>query len=89
MDNEKLISSLASIEKVRAWFDSHNVTLRIGKPRKRKPNIGAIVRQAEKSGKIVTNITTPDGIVLTFGGVDKTADQTNDLDKWMAKHHAH
>jgi hypothetical protein len=86
-DNEKLVSSLAIIAKLSAWFDSQHITLRIGKPRKRKPNIDAIIKRAEKAGKNVTSITT-DGITLTFDGADKTADQTNDLDKWMAKRHA-
>jgi hypothetical protein len=54
-----------------------------------KPRIDIMIKRAERAGKNVTSVTTPDGVTLTFGGADKTeADQTNDLDKWMAKRHA-
>jgi hypothetical protein len=37
-------------------------------PKPRKPSIRKLVEQAEKAGKNVTSITTPDGIKLDFGG---------------------
>ena len=55
--------------------------------RQRNPRIDKMITQAERgAGRPVTSVTTPDGYTLTFGKPD--ADQTNDLDKWMAKHHA-
>jgi hypothetical protein len=35
--------------------------------RRRKPNIATLVKRAEKSGKVVTSITTPDGTTIHFG----------------------
>jgi hypothetical protein len=56
------------------------------KPRRqRKPSIRTIIKQAEKTGKSVTSITTPDGTVLTFGG-EPAKSEGNELDAWMAKH---
>jgi hypothetical protein len=37
-------------------------------PKPRKPSIRKLVEQAEKAGKNVTSITTPDGTKLDFGG---------------------
>jgi hypothetical protein len=38
------------------------------KPRgKRKPSIATLIARAEKAGKAVTSVTTPDGTVLHFG----------------------
>jgi hypothetical protein len=54
------------------------------KPRRqRRPSVGPLIAQAEKSGKHVTSVTTPDGVTLTFG---EPEDNTNDLDNWIAKH---
>lgn len=52
----------------------------------RKPRIDKLIAQAERAGKNVTSITTPEGITLNFG--ELIADQTCDLDKWMAKRRA-
>lgn len=35
--------------------------------RKRKPSVSTLIARAEKKGKTVTSITTPDGTVLSFG----------------------
>jgi hypothetical protein len=40
------------------------------KHRKRKPNIRRLIAEAEKTGKHVTSVTTPDGVTLTFGEPD-------------------
>jgi hypothetical protein len=37
----------------------------------RKPSIRKLVEQAEKAGKTVTSITTPDGTKLDFGEADR------------------
>jgi hypothetical protein len=37
------------------------------KRRERKPSIRTMIAQAEKSGKTVANITTPDGYTIKFG----------------------
>jgi hypothetical protein len=38
--------------------------------RRRTPSIRTLIRQAEKAGKPVSSLTTPDGITLRFGEVD-------------------
>jgi hypothetical protein len=35
--------------------------------RRRKPGMRRLIAQAEKAGKTVTSVTTPDGHTLTFG----------------------
>jgi hypothetical protein len=43
------------------------------KPRRqRKPNICKMIAEAERGGKTVTSITTPDGITLHFGKGEAT-----------------
>jgi hypothetical protein len=43
------------------------------KPRRqRKPSLRKMIAAAERDGKIVTSITTPDGVTLHFGKVDDT-----------------
>ena len=34
---------------------------------RRKPSIATLIKRAEKAGKTVTSVTTPDGTVLHFG----------------------
>ena len=48
--------------------------------RQRKPSIGRMIAAAERAGKKVTSITTPDGVTLHFGKVEDT-DTTN---PWLA-----
>jgi len=56
----------------------------------RQPNIRKLVKQAEKTGKTVTSITTPDGTRLDFGtpaGQGELQQDNNiEVDQWMAKH---
>jgi hypothetical protein len=40
--------------------------------RQRKPSIGRMIAAAERGGKNVTSITTPDGVTLHFGKVEAT-----------------
>ncbi|HWX32090.1 MAG TPA: hypothetical protein VNZ53_32245 [Steroidobacteraceae bacterium] len=48
-----------------------------------------IIREAEKDGKKVSGATlAADGSVSLQFGEARTAEQANDLDKWMAKHNA-
>lgn len=35
--------------------------------RQRKPSVATMIKQAEKSGKAVSSITTPDGTTIHFG----------------------
>jgi hypothetical protein len=35
--------------------------------RQRRPRVGTLIKRAEKEGKTVTSVTTPDGTVLHFG----------------------
>jgi hypothetical protein len=46
--------------------------------RQRKPSIRTLIKQAEKAGKPVSSVTTPDGVTLHFG---KTG-QATDLNPW-------
>ena len=58
------------------------------KRRERKPTLAGALKQASKAGAKVRGATVAaDGSVsLQFG--EPQTEQTNDLDKWMAKHHA-
>jgi hypothetical protein len=42
------------------------------KRRQRKPRLDCAIAQAEKAGKRVSSITTPDGVTLTFGQGEPT-----------------
>jgi hypothetical protein len=53
-------------------------------PRQRKPSLRTLIAQAEKAGKPVTSITTPDGTKIAFG--EPEAEKRNELDEWIAKH---
>lgn len=54
--------------------------------RQRKPTLASAIAQARKAGLVPTGATVRvDGVSLEFGN----APPTNDLDIWMAKHHAH
>jgi hypothetical protein len=56
--------------------------------RKRKPTLATTLRQAAKAGLDVARYEVdPDGKITVVTG-KPAAEQTNDLDKWMAKHHA-
>jgi hypothetical protein len=44
--------------------------------RRRKLRVDALIRQAEKAGKVVTSITTPDGVTLRFD------EQNNSNNSW-------
>jgi hypothetical protein len=52
--------------------------------RPRKARVHTLIKQAEKSGKPVTSITTPDGVTLHFGKDEQQ--QGNEVDEWIAKH---
>jgi hypothetical protein len=39
--------------------------------RRRPTRVDTLIRQAEKAGKVVTSITTPDGVTLRFGDSDR------------------
>jgi hypothetical protein len=57
------------------------VSTKRAEPRKRKPSIARTIKQAERSGKKVTSITTPDGATLRFNEPEPT-EATN---PWLAK----
>jgi hypothetical protein len=40
--------------------------------RKRKPSIATLVKRAEKTGKTVNSITTPDGTTINFGAPESS-----------------
>ena len=53
-------------------------------PRQRKPNIGRMIAAAERGGKNVTGITTPDGVKLHFGKGESTETSNPWLDDLKA-----
>jgi hypothetical protein len=57
--------------------------------RQRKPTLASIAKQASKAGiEVARYEVAPDGKIIVVTG--KPTDQTNnDLDRWMAKRHAH
>jgi hypothetical protein len=58
------------------------------KRRARKPTLANVAKQASKAGVAVARYEVePDGKINVIPGQPE-ADQTNDLDKWMAKHRA-
>jgi hypothetical protein len=46
------------------YVDKPPPARRVGR---RKPSIATLIKRAEKAGKTVTSVTTPDGTVLHFG----------------------
>jgi hypothetical protein len=56
------------------------VTKRVRHERVRKPSIATLIKRAERTGKTVTSITTPDGTMINFSHQDP--DETNN--PWLA-----
>jgi hypothetical protein len=54
--------------------------------RQRKPSVGKLIAQAEKFGKPVTSITTPDGVTLHFGTAESAG---NEWDEVLPRHGKH
>ena len=52
--------------------------------RQREPNIGRMIAAAERGGKNVTGITTPDGVTLHFGKGESTETSNPWLDDLKA-----
>jgi hypothetical protein len=48
--------------------------------RRRLPSVATLLKQAEKTGRPVTSITTPDGVTLTFG----QAEPSEANNPWLA-----
>ena len=48
--------------------------------RQLKPQINKLIEQAEKTGKTVTSVTTPDGHTLRFGDTDNVSIEKDDWD---------
>jgi hypothetical protein len=56
------------------------------KRRTRKPSIAELVKQAEKTGRRVTSVTTPDGMIINFGEPEPAAlDNPWPLDEFRTK----
>jgi hypothetical protein len=57
--------------------------------RPRKPTLASIAKQTTKAGiEVARYEVEPDGKIIVVTGKPQP-EQTNDLDKWMAKRHAH
>jgi hypothetical protein len=72
----------AAIDALYASAHAPAARSRQGKPR--KPSIARQIAQAEKTGKTVTSVTTPDGTTIHFG--ESTNPDSDALDQWIAKH---
>jgi hypothetical protein len=91
-DDPEWLAIVDGIEETAASFAGRELAERMGyrvkrgkaKRPRRKP-LDVILTQASKAGN-VTSVTV-DGVELRFGG-EHEGEQTNDLDKWMAKRHA-
>jgi hypothetical protein len=46
--------------------------------RRRPTRVDTLIRQAEKAGKVVTSITTSDGVTLRFGAEQDTSNNSWD-----------
>jgi hypothetical protein len=59
-----------------AWADRLRLRVdgsrQMAKRQRRKPSIARQIKQAEKTGKTVTSITTPDGTTINFGETKPT-----------------
>jgi hypothetical protein len=80
--------SPADCEAWRRW--EHNGAAKSERRRREhKPTLASVAKQASKAGIAVARYEVePDGKIVVVPGKPE-ADQTNDLDKWMAKRHAH
>lgn len=54
--------------------------------RRRKPSVHDLIKQAEKSGKPVSSVTTPDGVTLHFGVAESAG---NEWDEVLLRHGTH
>ena len=63
---EAILARFAAIRPPRPiiYVDKPPPARRVGS---RKPSIATLIKRAEKAGKTVTSVTTPDGTVLHFG----------------------
>jgi hypothetical protein len=80
----KALEDLADALGQAGFQESISVRAESAKPRRqRKPSLRTLIAQAEKSGKSVSSITTPEGTKLTFG--EPESEIRNELDEWIAK----
>ena len=68
---EAILARFAAIRPPRPiiYVDKPPPARRVGR---RKPSIATLIKRAEKAGKTVTSVTTPDGTVLHFGELTPT-----------------
>jgi hypothetical protein len=80
-----VINDLPPVERLRAIAAMKAMVGLDAKPasRRRKPSIATMIKRAEKSGKEVTSIVTPDGTTLNFGEAEPSEADINELDKWL------
>jgi hypothetical protein len=74
------------------WLYAWDTAKPVRRRRQRKPSVATLIKRAEKAGKTVTAITTPEGMTLTFGeAADKSANEAdNELARWrQQKKNAH
>ncbi len=69
MRNARETGEVLALEEAEAMLQAELVK----RPRrKRKVSVSKIIAQAEKSGKLVSSVTAPDGTKLTFGEPEPT-----------------
>jgi hypothetical protein len=64
-------------------IEQHETKLARTPARKRKPSIARTIKQAERAGKRVTSITTPDGATLRFD--EPMPDTANEWDEALSR----
>jgi hypothetical protein len=64
----------------------------VRKRRERRPSVATLIKRAEKAGKVVSAITTAEGVTLTFGntvsgnGAAASLDLDRELEEFEARH---
>jgi hypothetical protein len=85
-DYEAIADALVSVDTLKERLAGWGATTR--KRRARKPTLASVAKQAAKAGiEVARYEIEPDKITVVTGKQgEPKAEQTNDVDEWMAKH---
>jgi hypothetical protein len=85
---EALADAVVPVETLKARLGLDAVRKR----RERRPSVATLIKRAEKAGKVVSAITTAEGVTLTFGntvsgnGAAASLDLDRELEEFEARH---
>jgi hypothetical protein len=88
-----IAKEFAELEAARHAAEHHLVALDLvvgaAKPKHRRTSLARIAKQANKTGNVIER--KPDGTIVVMPKPvdDVSPEPDNDLDKWLAKRHAH